>query len=228
MTARGFLFDYGGTLDGEGWHWFDRTVHLYRAAGCGLPVERIREAFYTADRAIADEARRQRYGLRPLLERHVEMQMAVLGDDARSFALAIVEGFCTLTEEGWSCSRRALSRLRGSARLGVVSNFYGNLQVLLDEAGLSPLLDVVVESAHVGVEKPDPEIYRLAARRLGMPAGEIVMVGDNFERDVRAAREAGLRSIWLRRGKTKPPQAGIADRVISRLDEIAASLVEAH
>jgi putative hydrolase of the HAD superfamily len=226
MTAAGYLFDYGGTLDGEGWHWFDRTVHLYRQAGCTLPLERLHEAFYTADRAIALEARRRGYTLRPLLERHVEMQMAVLGEEARSFAGPVVEGFCRLSEEGWGRSRRALSRLRGSARLGVVSNFYGNLEVLLDEAGLSPLLDVVVESAHAGIAKPDPEIYRLAARRLGVPAAEIVMVGDSFERDVRAARQAGLRTVWLRRGEGEPPQAGIAERVISSLDELTASCAE--
>jgi len=226
MTAGGYLFDYGGTLDGEGWHWFDRTVHLYRQAGCTFPVEQLREAFYAADSAIGEEARRQGYTLRPLLERHVEMQMAVLGEAARGFAPAVVEGFCTLSEEGWRRSRRVFSRLYGSAPLGVVSNFYGNLEVLLDEGGLSPFLDVVVESARVGIAKPDPEIYRLAARRLGVPAAEIIMVGDNFERDVRAARQAGLRAVWIRRGEAEPPQTGIAERVISRLDEITADCAE--
>jgi putative hydrolase of the HAD superfamily len=221
MAPRGYLFDYGGTLDGEGWHWFDRTVHLYREAGCRVPVERLREAFYAAEEAIAEEARRRRYRLRPLVERHFELQAAILGDEVRRFSAAVVEGFCAMTEEGWRRSRALLSRLQTSARLGVVSNFYGNLGVLLDEARLSPLLDVVVESALVGVEKPDPEIYRIATRRLGIPAAQVIMVGDNFARDVRPARAAGLHAIWLTRGGGEPPEAGVADRVISRLDELA-------
>jgi FMN phosphatase YigB (HAD superfamily) len=146
--------------------------------------------------------------------------MEVLGDEARRFAAALVRGFCEITEEGWRCARSMLVRLRGRARVGVVSNFYGNLDVLLEEGGLAPLLHAVVESARVGVEKPDPAIYRLAADRLALLPEDVVMVGDNFDRDVRAARRVGMRAIWLRRGSTLPPEAGLAERVISRLDEI--------
>ncbi len=218
--ARAVLFDYGGTLDGEGWHWFDRTLSLYRQAGCELPEPEIKRAFYSADHAIAEEARLGGYGLRPLLRRHVELQMEVLGSAARRFGDDVAEGFCAMTEAGWESSRALLSRLRGRVRLGVVSNFYGNLEVLLAEGGLSAALDTVVESARVGVEKPNPAIYRLAAERLELPPREVVMVGDNFERDVRASRRAGMHAIWLRRGEAEPPEPGIADRVISRLAEI--------
>lgn len=223
MEPRAYLFDYGGTLDGEGWHWFDRTLHLYRLAGSTLADERIKRAFYVADVAIADEARRARYRLRPLVERHVELQMEVLGDAGPGVARAVIDGFCEMTVEGWERSRNALARLHRSARLGVVSNFYGNLEVLLDEAGLSPFLDTVVESAQVGMEKPDPGIYRLAADRLGLAAGEVVMVGDNFDRDVRAARAAGMRAIWLRRGLAAPPQEGVAERVVRHLSDVGAA-----
>src|SRR2546430_9507772 len=161
--ARGVLFDYGGTLDGEGWHWFDRTLELYRRAGCTLHDLEIKRAFYAAEDAIAEEALRAGYRLRPLVERHFELQIDLLGDGAGRFFHAVVDGFCAMTEEGWEHSRALFSRLAGRVRIGVVSNFYGNLEVLLDEAGLGPFLDVVVESAHVGVAKPDPAIYRLAA-----------------------------------------------------------------
>jgi len=219
-SARAVLFDYGGTLDGEGWHWFDRTLHLYRRCGAEFPADDIQRAFYAADDAIADEALHQRYRLRALLERHVELQVAVLGQSARRFAAAIVDGFCAMSEDGWRLARAALERLHGGARLGVVSNYYGNLEVQLEEAGLAPLLDTVVESVHVGLAKPDPEIYRLAARRLGVEPAQAVMVGDNFERDCHAARLAGMRSIWLRRDGVAPPRAGVADQVIGHLAEI--------
>jgi FMN phosphatase YigB (HAD superfamily) len=146
--------------------------------------------------------------------------MEVLGDEARRFAAGLVRGFCEITEEGWQSARSMLSRLRGRARLGVVSNFYGNLDVLLEEGRLAPFLDAVVESAREGIEKPDPAIYRLAAQRMRLAPEDLVMVGDNFDRDVRAARRVGMRAIWLRRGSAPPPETGLADRVIRRLDEI--------
>src|SRR5262249_50379049 len=159
---------------------------------CAIPEPKIKQAFYLAEGAIAEEARRERLRLRPLLERHIELQIDVLGDEARRFAGALVKGFCEITEGGWRSARSMLARLRGRARLGVVSNFYGNLDVLLEEGGLAPLLDAVVESARVGIEKPDPAIYRLAAQRLRLPPEDLVMVGDSFDRDVRAARRVGM------------------------------------
>ncbi len=217
-SDRAFLFDYGGTLDGEGWHWFDRVLHLYRTAGATIPEERIRQAFYAADRALDGAVAGMR--LRPLIERHVEAQIEVLGDEGRRYASGLVEGFCTMTEEGWAAARACFERLGGRARLGVVSNFYGNLDTLLEEAGLRPHLSVVVESIHVGVAKPDRWIYGIALERLGLEPAEVVMVGDNFERDVRVAKQVGMGAIWLRRGGGPPPEEGIADRVVSRLSEI--------
>lgn len=220
MRVAAVLFDYGGTLDGEGWHWFDRFVHLYRGAGSTLPLEAIREAYYFADREIAPEARAGRYRLRPLLERHVELQAEVLGEPTRRIARALVDGFAAISDVGWRSAREALGALRGRVALGVVSNFYGNLSTLLDEAGLAAVLDTVIESARVGLEKPDPAIYRLAAKSLALPPERIVMVGDNFERDCRPAKAIGMSTVWLRRGEAPAPEPGIADRVVSRLAEI--------
>ena len=220
MKPRAYLFDYGGTLDGEGWHWFDRFVELHRRAGSTLTVEEIKRAFYAADAKITAEAASRRLRLRPLLERHLELQVEVLGEPIRKIATALVDGFCAMTQEGWRSARAALERLGCDARLGVVSNFYGNLDDMLDEAGLAPLLDVVVESAKVGIEKPDLGIYRAALDRLALPAGEVVMVGDNFARDVKPAKALGMQTIWLRRGSARPPEEGFADRVVATLAEI--------
>lgn len=220
MSTGAYLFDYGGTLDGEGWHWFDRFLHLYRAGGSILPEDAVKRAFYEADRRLHADARERGYRLRPLIERHVELQAETLGDETRRIARSLVDGFCRINDEGWGRARAALSRLRDGARLGVVSNFYGNLDVLLEEAGLAPLLDAVVESVDVGVEKPDPRIYRIALDRLRLPAAAVVMVGDNFERDLRPAKSLGMATVWLRRGETAPPEPGIADRVVGSLAEI--------
>jgi HAD superfamily hydrolase (TIGR01509 family) len=220
LSPQAYLFDYGGTLDGEGWHWFDRFVELYRRAGSNLPEAEIKRAFYDADARIAEEAAERQLRLRPLLERHVELQTEVLGEPVRRIAGKLVAGFCALTEEGWRNARAALARLRESARLGVVSNFYGNLDTMLDEAGLAPLLEVTIESVKVGIEKPDPRIYQVALDRLALPAAEVVMVGDNFERDLRPAKGLGMGTIWLRRVAVPPPAPGIADRIVATLAEI--------
>ena len=62
------------------------------------------------------------------------------------------------------------------------------------------LFDDVVVSAEVGLAKPDPEVFRLAARRLGLPPAECVFV-DDWDVNVGAAREVGMAAILYRADK---------------------------
>jgi len=59
---------------------------------------------------------------------------------------------------------------------------------------IDDLFEVVVDSAFVGTRKPEPEIYALTLERLGLPAGACAFV-DDVERNVTAARDAGMRGI---------------------------------
>jgi putative hydrolase of the HAD superfamily len=59
------------------------------------------------------------------------------------------------------------------------------------------LFDVVVDSAHVGVRKPDPRIFRMALERLGNPAPEAAVFLDDFHGNVAAAERLGMRGILV-------------------------------
>ena len=94
--------------------------------------------------------------------------------------------------------REALQRLRAAGfRLGVVSNSEGTVEAMLESVGLRPLLDTVVDSAVVGVVKPDPRIFQIALDRLDVAAAEAVMVGDSPSADVAGARAVGARAVLL-------------------------------
>ena len=95
--------------------------------------------------------------------------------------------------------RPAISRLRRRYRVGIVSNTQSFDLDVLRRDGLPSLVDDVLLSSECGLLKPDPAMYHLAARRLGLAPSSIVMVGDSLTDDVRGARTAGLRAIWLRR-----------------------------
>jgi HAD superfamily hydrolase (TIGR01509 family) len=87
-------------------------------------------------------------------------------------------------------------RRRGLA-LAVVSNSNGTVADILRAVGLAPYLDAILDSAVVGVEKPDPGIFRAAATALGVRPEEAVHVGDLYAVDVVGARAAGCRAILL-------------------------------
>lgn len=92
----------------------------------------------------------------------------------------------------------ALRRLRDAGlSLVVVSNSDGTIARGLEEAGLGGLLDAVVDSAVVGVEKPDPHIFRIALERAGSAPDRTAHVGDLHAVDVLGARAAGLHGILL-------------------------------
>jgi HAD superfamily hydrolase (TIGR01509 family) len=92
----------------------------------------------------------------------------------------------------------ALEALRGlGLRLAVVSNSNGTVAGLLERLGLARWLDAVVDSGVVGVEKPDPRIFRHAAEAIGVRPEEAVHVGDLYSVDVLGARAAGAQAILL-------------------------------
>lgn len=92
----------------------------------------------------------------------------------------------------------ALGRLRAAGyRLAVISNSDGRAGEALAAVGLAEHFEFVIDSAEVGVEKPDPRIFALALDRLGLPPESALYVGDIYEVDVVGARRARLDVILL-------------------------------
>ena len=87
---------------------------------------------------------------------------------------------------------------RGIA-LGVVSNTMFSAEVLhweLTRHGLANGFGFVMSSADYGLQKPRPAIFATAVARLGLRPQEVWFVGDNFEKDIRGALQAGLAPVW--------------------------------
>ena len=92
----------------------------------------------------------------------------------------------------------ALARLqRQGLTLAVISNSDGTCARSLEEAGLLHYLNFVIDSAEVGVEKPDPRIFEIALARCGADPRRTLYVGDLYHADVVGARAAGLHALLL-------------------------------
>ncbi len=96
-------------------------------------------------------------------------------------------------------TRETLETLRQKGVLvGLITNGYSSMQGRkLDIAGIRPLLDLSVVSGDEGIRKPDPEIFRRAAARLGVSTADCVYVGDHPYYDLSGATEAGMRVIYV-------------------------------
>ena len=92
-------------------------------------------------------------------------------------------------------SAEVLRQLHERYPIAIVSNFYGNLPTVLREFGFDGLYDHLIESAVVGVRKPDPAIFTMGVEALGMQPEEVMVVGDSLEKDILPAREAGCQTV---------------------------------
>ncbi len=93
-----------------------------------------------------------------------------------------------------------LARLRAQGYyLGVISNSIGTIGEQLARVGLARYFENIIDSANVGVEKPNPEIFRMALERAGVEARQAAFIGDTYATDMGGAEAAGLRGILLDR-----------------------------
>ena len=196
---RAVLFDAGGTLihvDGE---------RVCGAAGLAWEPERFRGAessAVSAVRAFVLENPASRDAER--LPLYLDTMLRDLGLTAPADRLSAARRVAAEHRRANLWSRAAdraaetLETLAGRGyRIAVVSNADGRVRGLLEEAGLSPWLEHIVDSAEVGFEKPDPRIFHAATEKLGLPPSACAYVGDIYEIDVVGAERAGLTAVLI-------------------------------
>ena len=216
------LFDFGGTLDADGVYWSPRFHAAYRAAGGSLDFAAFDPIFKATDEALARLPGIQALGFRAAIEAQSRLLAARLPD--RVDADVLTDRLHTDAVTIVTRNRPILERLRRRYRLGIVSNFTGNLEPCLEELGLAKLFAAVSDSGVVGWEKPDPRIFAHTLAALHAPAHRAWMVGDNFEADIRAAAGLGMRTCWLAPADRTPPAGVVPTARISRLTELEGVL----
>src|SRR5690606_24443056 len=104
--------------------------------------------------------------------------------------------------------------------LVVVSNSDGRVTRFLETAGILSMVDAVIDSGTVGVEKPDPRIFHIACERAGVTPEEAVHVGDIFDIDVKGARAAGVEAVLIDPQALMPHADVVRIRSLTELPEL--------
>lgn len=90
-----------------------------------------------------------------------------------------------------------LEYLKTKYQIVMLSNGFSEMQYdKLDNAGFTPYFDDVILSDVVGVNKPHPEIFSFALKKLGVNANQTIMIGDNYMADIKGAMDSGIDQIW--------------------------------
>jgi len=198
------LFDFGGTLDADGVAWKERFYAHYRAEGLDTTSAAFESAFFAADDPLVGglpvetdlrgTVRELTTNLDAELVRH---GAAVSEEGSRGRGRRVASHFLTEASAAIARNRPLLEALRERYRLGIVSNFYGNLDAVCHGLGLAPLFAAIVDSQRVGARKPDPAIFRAALDPLCATPETTLFVGDSLRRDREGARRIGMRFIWI-------------------------------
>lgn len=116
----------------------------------------------------------------------------------------------------------AVRRIARDRPVAVASSSHAEvIAAALSALGIRELLGAVVSSDEVERGKPAPDVFLEAARRLGLPAGDCLVVEDSIN-GVRAARAAGM-TVVLVPNRSVPPAPGaaeLADVVLERLADL--------
>lgn len=122
-------------------------------------------------------------------------------------------------------SMQIVEQLSLKYKLALVSNFYGNLEAVLQDFGLRRCFSHVIDSSNVDVRKPDPHIFEIAVERLGVPVKDVVVVGDSYNKDIVPALSIGCKAIWLKGSSWNPTDQNIQfEPSVSSIHQVADAI----
>ncbi|MBR0390299.1 MAG: HAD family hydrolase [Prevotella sp.] len=225
---KGYIFDYGGTLDTGGQHWGKVIWHAYERQQVPVSEEAFRDAYVHAERTLGRNPIIQPdFTFYKTIETKIRIQLEYLQEkndvsSVSSYLKPLTDSLYEATVKETAKSREVLLQLKQQYPMVLVSNFYGNIATVLQEFKLDGIFNKIIESAVVGVRKPDPQIFTLGVEALGMQPDEVVVVGDSMDKDIIPAGKAGCHTVWFKgEGWTNDPvDESPAGKVITDLTQI--------
>ncbi len=224
---RGIIFDYGGTLDSRGVHWSEVLWQGYQQAAAPISKETFRTAYVEAERALA----RERIILpgddfHTLLRKKVAIEVSYLPEQpdeaTRDRWVEEIAAYCDNAAR--ACIGEALpvlEQLHEHYPMMLVSNFYGNIDEVLRAYGIRHLFKGIIESAVVGVRKPNPTLFRLGVDALELSPDEVLVVGDSLRKDIEPAEKLGCKVLWLKgKGWTEEEDLQTHPNTITRITQV--------
>lgn len=234
MNIKGIIFDYGGTLDTGGTHWSHVIRDGWNKAGIAANDALFREAYVFGERELERvEHILPQHNFGDLLDIKMQIELGYLASTG-NFPPAQVENkakeiaeYCYETaRKNVAKSKEVLEELSKKYPIVLVSNFYGNIETVLADFGILECFKKVIESAKVGVRKPDPAIFELGVKALGLKPEEVLVVGDSIKNDIDPAKKIGCQTLLLE-GKGWEDTPLVHDgSSIHQLDEILTFLAQ--
>ena len=173
---KGIIFDYGGTLDTCGQHWGKKLWHAYERQHVPVTEQQFRDAYVYGERTLGrNPIIKPDYTFHRTLSTKIRLEMEHLcthgawdasEEEFHAKHQAVLDDLYAEVQATTAHSIGVLRELHERYPMVLVSNFYGNIECVLHEFGFDGLFLDIIESAIVGVRKPDPRIFELGVEAM--------------------------------------------------------------
>jgi putative hydrolase of the HAD superfamily len=219
------LFDFGGTLDTNGVHWSEKFWEIYRKYRIPVTKDEYEEAYIASEKKMSGLVCKED-DMMATLSNQVNLQFEYLHNKKKineymQLADSVINSCYLEVIETLKITDNVLRQLKSNYKLGVVSNFYGNLESVLKSLSIEKYFDTIIDSAVVKVSKPDPNIFQVALYWLNTTPANAIVIGDSYDRDIMPAKKIGCKTVWLD-GKSwnKPDNTSDADIVVHSINNL--------
>lgn len=234
IHTKAILFDFGGTLDTNGMHWMKVLWQQYQTEGIDVTKEQFEECYvYTERKLGSEEIILPNDNFYDVLRKKVDIETQYLVDKGylvpeevtrRAYTEHVAVRSYYMVKQNIARVGGMLSSLQNHYKLILVSNFYGNVATVIADFGIDKYFSDVIDSAVVGIRKPDSGIYRLALERNNLHSDDAIIVGDSLKNDIKPAEEIGVRSVWLSTSEPSDENKRHAFAIISDILELSSIL----
>lgn len=222
------MIDYGGTIDTGGTHWSEVIRQAYVDNGVDIAEQYFREAYVEGERELARTLHiLPEHNFHDMLKIKIDIELqylirkGLLPAAYTDKSAAIARQCYEFAKKNAADAKSVLKALGEKYPIVLVTNFYGNIATVLADFGIADCFKGVVESAAVGVRKPDPDIFRRGLEILCIKAEEALVVGDSYTKDIKPAELLGCRVLWLKgKGWSAEEDAVLHPDIITSIGEI--------
>lgn len=206
------VFDFGGCIDAPGvhtrvlfWDAFEETFQL-------SPSQKhsFQEAYSLADQRMMKTGEAKNLALLEFNRWNARLIAETMGlEESKSIQSGdlVSDKMVKFLKR----SEQALVELEAQFPLSIISNFTGNLNLILKEFGMLELFSTLTESYYEGFSKPDERIFLSAQKKIGLPPSALVYIGDNPKNDILPAKRLGWSAIIIGESETDEADARISD-----------------
>lgn len=224
------IFDYGGTIDTGGIHWGEKFWDAYKYFKIPVTREDFSNAYIFSEKNVQNIIKpvsglRETYRAQLFYQLKYFERNNILSSAYNAIIDELVEYCHRSVLRNTKENKVILSRLERNYRLGIVSNYYGNLHSVLNEIRIKKFFSTIVDSKTAGVRKPDSKIFSLAIESINSSPDRSIVVGDSYTNDISPSKQIGCSTIWLKvRSWDTPINTKDADIIINSFSQIEESI----